>query len=34
MVMFIVFSCLSIGAVFGFMLCALLSMNGDDDDNG
>ena len=28
----VVFLCLFIGAVFGFGLCAVLTMNGDDDN--
>ena len=31
---FIAGLCLTAGAVFGFVMCALLSSNGDDDDNG
>ena len=32
MIGFIAISCLTVGAVFGFILCALFSMNGDDEE--
>jgi hypothetical protein len=32
MIPFIAFSCLSLGVLGGFVLCALFSINGDDDN--
>ena len=32
MIAYVAIGCLSVGVVFGYILCALLSMNGDDDN--